>query len=83
MSKTTCSVRGFVHVAYVGSYDLSMSPIKNPKRLEVAQVDSLGANGNDVGGVKRGVAIPTVTLRPKGVASFWIYGTDESHQSMG
>ncbi|HEV3188591.1 MAG TPA: hypothetical protein VGZ04_11200 [Acidimicrobiales bacterium] len=78
VSQTTCSLRGYVRVAYIGSYGLS-SKGKKPIRLAVAQVDSLGANGNDVGGVKRGVAIPTVTLRPKSVASFWIYGTDEPH----
>jgi hypothetical protein len=78
VSLTTCSLRGYVRVAYIGSYGLSPKG-KKPIRLAVDQVDSLGASGNDLGGVKRGVAIPTVTLRPKAVASFWIYGTDEPH----
>lgn len=78
VSNQTCKVSGYVRVSYVGSYGLTTKG-KKPKLLAVAQGDTLGANGNDLGGIKRGVAIPTVTLKPKGLASFWIYGTDDPH----
>ncbi|HUY16253.1 MAG TPA: hypothetical protein VMV11_01700 [Acidimicrobiales bacterium] len=78
VSDLSCSLRGYVRVVYIGSYGIA-SRDKNPKRLVVRQEDTLGASGNDVGGVERGTPIPTVTLLPKGRASFWIYGTDESH----
>lgn len=33
-----------------------------------------------MGGLKAGLAMPTVTLMPKGLASFWILGTDGSYR---
>lgn len=78
VSNLSCSLQGYVRVAYIGNYGV-LSQDKKPKRLAVRQEDTLGASGNDVGGVKRGAAVPTVTLKPLGRASFWIYGTDESH----
>ena len=53
---------------------------KRPHRLTISEVHSYGRDGNDIGGLKRGLPIPTVTLQPGGgVASFWIAGTDEPH----
>ena len=76
VSNARCSLRGYVRTAYIGNY--GQRPIaKVGHRLVVAEADSLGRDGNDVGGVKRGVKLPTVTLLPRtGRASFWIYGTD-------
>jgi len=45
----------------------------------VQQQYTLGGDEN-YGGVKAGLAIPTVTLKPKGMASFWIFGTDGSYR---
>ncbi|HVA53095.1 MAG TPA: hypothetical protein VNF05_06220 [Acidimicrobiales bacterium] len=73
-----CSLHGYVRVSFIGTYGLT-SKGKKPKLLSVGQADTRGASGNDLGGVQRDVAIPTVTLKAKGHASFWIYGTDESH----
>lgn len=39
-----------------------------------------GGGGEDLGGLKAGLSIPTVPLKPKGRASFWIYGTDGSYR---
>jgi hypothetical protein len=79
VSSQACALRGYMRVSYVGTYGLTTKG-KKRQLLAVQQTDSFGANGNDLGGIKRGVAMPTVTLKPKGDASFWIYGTDESHQ---
>ena len=80
VSHQACSLRGFVRVSFVGVYGLTTGKLKNPHALTVVVKDSRngGANGNDPGGVKSG-PIPTVTLAPQEVASFWIYGTDESY----
>jgi hypothetical protein len=75
VSAQACALRGYVRTAYVGNYGLKRAKVVH--NLVVAQADSLGRNGNDLGGVKRGTRIPTVTLVPRtGRASFWIYGTD-------
>lgn len=78
VSPTTCSLRGYVRVAYVGVYGIGASDA-NPHRLTVSETRSYGRSGNDVGGLKKGLPIPTVILRPRGLASFWLYGTDEQH----
>jgi hypothetical protein len=79
VSRQACSIHGYVRVSFVGIYGFATRNLKNPHALSVRVEDSRngGANGNDSGGVKSG-PIPTVTLAPRGVASFWIYGTDES-----
>ncbi|MGC1420561.1 MAG: hypothetical protein WA786_10650 [Acidimicrobiales bacterium] len=79
VSLEACTLRGYVRVAYIGAY--GMGPTENhPHRLQVSEAHSYGRDGNDVGGLKGGLRIPTVTLQPEsGIASFWIYGTDEPH----
>lgn len=79
IASTSCSLRGYVRVAYVGVYGIA-TPHKNPHRLTVREVRSYGRDGNDLGGLKKGLSVPTVTLEAHGgVASFWLYGTDEPH----
>jgi hypothetical protein len=85
VSGQSCSIRGYVRVSFVGVYGFATRNLKDPHALAGRVGDSRngGANGNDSGGVKSG-SIPTVTLAPRGIASFWIYGTDESvHLSNG
>jgi hypothetical protein len=79
LSRQACSIRGYVRVSFIGIYGFATRNFENPHALTVQVEDSRngGANGNDSGGVKSG-PIPTVTLAPRGVASFWIYGTDEA-----
>src|ERR1035437_3590971 len=75
VSAQACALRGYVRTVYVGNYGYKRAKVA--RALVVVQADSLGRNGNDVGGVKRGVKIPMVTLVPRtGRASFWIYGAD-------
>lgn len=82
VSSERCWLRGYVRTAYIGNYGLKPTS-KVGHLLVVAEADSLGRDGNDVGGVKRGVKLPTVTLLPRtGRASFWIYGTDIQHGSL-
>ena len=79
VSASACSLRGYVRVAYVGVYGVA-TPYRDPHRLNVVETRSYGRVGNDVGGLRKGLAIPTVTLRPRGgLASFWLAGTDEPH----
>ena len=79
VGRQACSLRGYVGVAFVGVYGIA-TPYKDPHRLALSEVHSYGRNGNDIGGLKKGLPIPTVTLRPGGsVASFWLAGTDEPH----
>jgi hypothetical protein len=85
VSQQACSIRGYVRISFVGVYGFVERKLKNPHVLSVKVTDSRngGANGNDLGGVKTGAA-PTVTLDPRTLASFWIYGTDESsHRANG
>jgi hypothetical protein len=79
VSPQACSIRGYVRVSFFGVYGFATRYLKSPHALSVPVKDSRngGANGNDSGGVKSG-PIPTVTLAPGGVASFWMYGTDEA-----
>jgi len=79
VSRKVCALHGYVRVSFVGVYGLATGDLKYSHALLVEVADSRngGGNGNDSGGVKAGL-IPTVTLAPRGVASFWIYGTDET-----
>jgi hypothetical protein len=77
-SSRECTLRGYVRVSYVGRYE-PVSSSEAPKLLSVQQSHTLGGDGI-YGGVKAGVAIPTVTLKSKGLASFWIFGTDGSYR---
>jgi hypothetical protein len=79
VSRQSCSIHGYVRVSFIGVYGFATRNVKDPRALSVHVEDNRngGANGNDSGGVKTG-PIPTVTLAPGGVASFWIYGTDET-----
>ena len=77
LSSHACSLRGYVRVAFVGVYG-SGTPYKDPQRPVVREVHSYGRDGNDIGGLKRGLPVPRVTIQPDGgVASFWLAGTDE------
>jgi len=78
LASSACSLRGYVRVEYVGVYGIGVSDAK-PKLLTVSEARSYGRDGNDVGGLKKGLSIPTVVLKSNGVASFWLYGTDEQH----
>lgn len=77
-SQKRCTLHGYVRVAFSGKYGFAPTPIITPQPLDVRSFDRVGRAkvSNDVGGVKSG-PIPTVTLLPGHVASFWIYGTDE------
>jgi hypothetical protein len=74
----TCSLRGYVRAHYVGVYGIAPSNAK-PHPLTVGETYSYGRDGNDLGGLKKGLPIPTVVLKTNEVASFWLYGTDEQH----
>jgi hypothetical protein len=76
VSGQACSLRGYVRAAFVGVYGSGTSD-KNPHLLSVREVHSYGRRGNDLGGLKQGLAVPTVTIQPGGVSSFWLAGTDE------
>lgn len=78
-SDETCTLRGFVRVSYFGVV-LPNSPTKVPTLLAVSQSTTRGFDTDGIGGLKKGVAVPTVTLAPRGVASFWIFGTDGSYR---
>jgi hypothetical protein len=78
VSSSTCSLRGYVRVAYVGVYGIGATTAR-PHSLVVSESRSYGRDGNDLGGLKMGVSIPTVILKRHGLASFWLYGTDEQH----
>jgi hypothetical protein len=83
VSAQSCSLRGFVRVTYVGNYSPRPAAMK-PHDLTVGVSDSYGPWGGESGGLRHGLAVPTVVLSPAGMASFWISGTDGSfHQSNG
>jgi hypothetical protein len=68
---SSCSLRGYPGVTFLGS---------RAAQLEVKQTNTANRNFNDVGGLRRGVTLPTVVLAANGgIASFMIYGTDEQH----
>jgi hypothetical protein len=83
-SNSRCSLRGYVHVRYLGHYGANTTGGAT-MALSVDQVDtpSGGSNGNDIGGIHKGAATSTVVLAPHGLASFWIYGHDESTHLTG
>jgi hypothetical protein len=82
VSSFECSLRGYVRVEYVGVYG-TIGTHEKSHPLAVHEEHSYGRNGNDIGGLKRGLPLPTVTLKEHGVASFWLYGTDEQHGGPG
>lgn len=72
-----CSLRGFVRDAYVGNYS-GRTDVKKTHSLVVQEADSRGVEDAELGGIKSGLPLPTVTLSPRGgMVSFWIAGTDE------
>jgi hypothetical protein len=73
-----CSLRGYVSAQYVGVYGIAPSDAK-PHSLTVSETHSYGRDGNDIGGLKKGLPIPIVVLKVNDMASFWLYGTDEQH----
>ena len=73
-----CSLRGYATVHFVGVYGVGAKDTR-PHSLAVPERRSFGRVGNDLGGLMAGWPIPTVTLAPGAVASFWLYGTDEQH----
>jgi Protein of unknown function (DUF4232) len=69
VSSKNCSLRGFPQTSFKGAENV---------QLRVPYVDSADSDGNDLGGLRPGEAIPTVVLAAgHGVASFSIYGRDE------
>jgi hypothetical protein len=70
------------HVTVVDARPLMPSGVQDlleASRSEgIDEVHSYGRDGNDIGGLKRGLPVPRVTVQPNGgVASFWLTGTDE------
>ena len=76
VSSQDCSLRVYVRVDDMGVYGVG-TPYRDPRRLTVSEGHSYGLDGNDIGGLKKGLRIPTVLLKVNGLASFWWYGTDE------
>lgn len=63
-----CRLSGFPTAAFLGP---------GGTRLLVVQEDVADRDFNDIGGLKKGTELPTVTLKSNGgLASFMIYGTD-------
>lgn len=70
-SSESCSLRGFPRSTFLGP---------NGARLSISQANAADSDGNDLGGLRPGLAVPTVVLAAKnGVASFSIYGRDIPH----
>jgi hypothetical protein len=73
----SCSLHGYPRVSFDGKYGYNNEPVKVARPLVVKQVESLGRDGNDLGGMKAGLPMPTVDLSSKqSDASFWIYGVE-------
>jgi hypothetical protein len=69
----TCVLHGYPVVTFLGPHAVQLS-------LKVT--NTANRDYNDMGGLKRGEALPTVSLSAHGgVASFMIYGTDIQHGS--
>jgi hypothetical protein len=66
VSRQTCSFRGSVRIAYDGVYGIAAA-YENPRRLVVGEANSDARDGNDIGGLRKGRDIPTVTLTLRGV----------------
>lgn len=75
VSHRACTLRGYVRAAFDGVYGIG-TPYKDPHRLEVPETHLYGRGGNALGGINDGRPIPTVTVQPGGVASFWLDGMD-------
>jgi hypothetical protein len=72
-----CSLHGYVHVSFVGTYGLKPEPLTKVRTLAVKQSLNRGMDGNDIGGLAPGIEMPTVSLSSAGsAASFWLYGND-------
>jgi hypothetical protein len=70
-SSLSCSLRSFPGVTFLGS---------NEARLSISQANAADSDGNDLGGLRPGLPVPTVVLAAhSGVASFSIYGRDMPH----
>jgi hypothetical protein len=73
----SCSLHGYPHVSFDGKYGSNNEPVKVAHPLVVKQVENRGRVGNDLGGLKAGLPMPTVDLSSKkSAASFWIYGNE-------
>ncbi len=73
VSSKNCSLRGFPQPSFRGAKNVE---------LQVPYVNSADSDGNDLGGLRPGTAIPTFVVEAgHGVASFSIYGRDEPHTS--
>jgi hypothetical protein len=82
VSDQSCTLRRFVRVTYIGTYSPRPHVMK-PHQLVVGETDFYEPGGGVMGGLKRGLAVPTVILSPRtGLASFWIAGTDESYHQL-
>lgn len=69
----SCSLHGYPEVNFLGPHAVQLS-------LKVT--NTANRDYNDLGGLKRGEALPTVSLAAHGgVGSFMIYGTDVQHGS--
>jgi hypothetical protein len=76
VGRRACTLHGYVRAAFIGVYGAG-TPYKDSHTLTIREGHSYGRDGNDVGGLKKGLVIPTVTLKPDGSgASFWLAGTD-------
>ena len=58
VSSFECSLRGYVRVEYVGVYG-TIGTHEKSHPLAVHEEHSYGRNGNDIGGLKRGLPLPT------------------------
>lgn len=64
-------------MSFEGKYGSDNEPVKVAHPLVVKEVENRGRDGNDLGGIKTGLPIPTVDLSSKmSAASFWIYGVE-------
>ena len=82
VSDERCSLRGYVWVVYVGTYGINYS-VNEEHVLIVNEEYAYGREIPELGGLKKGLALPTVTLSARGgMASFWIHGTDEQFQQV-
>lgn len=72
-----CSLHGYVHVSFFGTYGLKPEPLTKIRLLAVKQSLSRSMDGNGIGGLAPGIEMPTVALSSAdSTASFWIYVND-------
>jgi hypothetical protein len=68
VSSESCLISGYPSIGYQNMHG---------RALDVRVADERGNDGNFVGGVKSGLALPDVILQANGaVASFWVHGLD-------